>query len=90
MNYYKQTGSIWDTFYALDEEQNRLAAIEVRYTGSDRAYLDCYIINNYSAERSNYDTNAVRAIKKYESITKTEWNALKSEINNYVKKLESA
>jgi hypothetical protein len=90
MNYYKQTGSIWDTFYALDEDNQRLAAIEVRYTSSDRSQLDCYIINNYSAERSNYDTNAVRAIKKYESTTKTEWNSIKSDITAYLKKLESA
>jgi len=88
MRYVKQVGSVWDTYYSIDDENYCVSAIEIRYTATDKTYIETYLITNYSASRGTYDGIARDSLKGLDTITQKEWNDTKKECMAYIKYLE--
>jgi hypothetical protein len=88
MKYVKQAGSVWDTYYAIDDENLCVSAVEARYTGPDKTYIETYLITNYSASRGTYDGIARDSLKELETITQKEWNEAKKDSQAFIKYLE--
>ena len=88
MKYYKQSGSIYDTYYALDESAKLLLVIEERFADACREFTDCIIVSACSPERGTYDTVGVEVIKTYTEITSKEFNNIKKAASDFVKKIE--
>ena len=88
MKYVKQKGSVWDTFYAIDDENLCVSAVEARYTGTDKTYIETYLITNYSASRGTYDGIARDSLANLDTITQKEWNEAKKDCLAFIKYVE--
>ena len=89
MIYTKLVGSQIDSYYCIDEETSSVAVIEVHYTDASKQFTSDYTSSFGSAARGSYDALSVKAIKKYEPVTKKEWNDVKKDFTDFVKYLET-
>ena len=87
--FVKNEGSVWTSYYAVDQEERRIDSIEVRYTDPSRAYLDTYIVATHSADRGTYDALAAKVVMSYETITEKEWKEVKKDLTDFLKYKEN-
>ena len=87
--FVKNEGSSWTSYYAVDQEEQRIDSIEVRYTDASHSYLDTYLVATYSADRGTYDALAAEVVMKYEIITEKEWKDVKKDITDFLKYKEN-
>lgn len=88
MIFTKLSGGICDSYYAIDQENATVAVIEIHYTNSSKQMVSDYTSAFNSAARGSYDVLAVEALKKYEVITKKDWNDVKKDFTDFIKYLE--
>jgi hypothetical protein len=88
IKYYKQEGSHWTTYYALDKDNGTVHAIEARYRDSAKGLIDTYVTASMSVSRGSYDLQAAQEISTYDALTAKEWGAIKKEVTDYIKTLE--
>lgn len=85
MKYFKQSGAVYDFYYAVNTDKREVQAIERRCTDNTKTYIDCYIVTVYSAKRGTYDQAATEAIMALEEITQKDWRDAKKDMNDYTK-----
>jgi len=90
MKYFKQSGSVWDTYYCLDKENASVSIVEARYTDTAKCLVDTYLVATNTAARGSYDVQAAEEISGYTAITAKEWHALKKEVADSIKMLGAA
>ena len=88
MIYVKQSGSQWESAYAVDEENKVVSEITTRFSDGSKNFISDYIASTHSAARGTFDPMAVEALKQLDTITKKEWNDVKKAMNEYVKFME--
>ena len=85
MKYFKQVGSVYDFYYAVNLEKKEVTSIERRCTDKTKTYIDSYLVTSYAASRGTYDQAATNAILKLEEITQKEWRDAKKDVADYTK-----
>jgi hypothetical protein len=88
MKYVKQAGSVWDTYYAIDDDNLAVSAVEARYTDATKTYIETYLITNYNASRGTYDGIARDSLADLDKITQKEWNEAKKDCLAFIKYVE--
>jgi len=87
MKYFKQEGSVWDTYYALDVVNATVDVVEARYTDTAKGFVETYVVATCTAARGSYDVQAAEEISGYTPITAKEWHVLKKEVADNIKML---
>lgn len=87
MKYFKLTGSVWDTYFSVDEENCVCNAVEVRFTDNAKGFVETYVVATYSTTRGTYDALAIEEVKGYETISAAEWKRVKKDFTDYMKEV---
>jgi hypothetical protein len=85
MEYYKQEGSYWTTFYALNLTKSTLLVLELRYSNPSNHVLDTIYSSAYTSPEEFTEQN-VTAIRRYEHIQKKDFIKAQKEAAEWIKK----
>ena len=89
MNYYKLSGSTYDTFFAVDKENTTCTTVEIRYYNCHREAIDSVVLTKNTVDRGTYDSLAVEAIEKYDNISEKDFKAAKRIAQDWIKEVEA-
>lgn len=87
MFYVKQSGSQWESVYAVDEENLVVSEITARFSENTESIVTDYIASTHSVGSNSYDAMAIEALKVADKITKKDWADSKKAFIEYVKNM---